>query len=98
VYQYIEAHYAEVVSVQTLAELTYLTVPAFCRYFKKMTGQTLTGFLQEYRISQACRRLLEGRPVTEVSFASGFHNLSHFNRTFRRLMGQNPSEYRTSRQ
>ncbi|RZK58486.1 MAG: AraC family transcriptional regulator [Hymenobacter sp.] len=94
VYHYIEAHYAEAVRVQTLADLTCLTVPAFCRYFRKMTGQTLTGFLQEYRISQACRLLLEGRPVTEVSFASGFHNLSHFHRTFRRLMGQNPSEYR----
>jgi AraC-like DNA-binding protein/quercetin dioxygenase-like cupin family protein len=94
VYQYIEAHYAEPVTVQALASLTCLTVPAFCRYFKKMTGQTLTGFLQEYRISQACRLLLAGRPVTEASFASGFNNLSHFNRTFRRLTGQNPSGYR----
>lgn len=96
VYHYIEQHYAAAVTVQALAELTHLTVPAFCRYFKKMTGQTLTAFLQEYRISQACRLLLAGQPVTAASLASGFQNLSHFNRTFRKLTGQSPSEYRGS--
>ena len=94
VYHYIEQHYAGPVTVQALANLTSLTVPAFCRSFKKMTGQTLTIFLQEYRISQACRLLLAGRPVTEACFASGFNNLSHFNHTFRKLLGQSPSEYR----
>lgn len=94
VYRYIEQHYGEEVPVRALADLCFLTVPAFCRYFKKMTGQTLTGFLQEYRISQTCRLLLAGQPVTEASLASGFPNLSHFNRTFRRLTGQSPSDYR----
>lgn len=94
VYEHIEQHFAEPISVQEMADLTFLTVPAFCRYFKKMTGQTLTGFLQEYRISQARLLLLQGRPVTEASFATGFNNLSYFNRTFRRLTGQSPSAYR----
>ncbi|MBO0358438.1 helix-turn-helix domain-containing protein [Hymenobacter sp. BT186] len=94
VYQHIEQHYAEPVTVQQLADLTALTVPAFCRFFKKMTGQTLTSFLQEYRISQARLLLLQGLPVTEVSLASGFNNLSHFNRTFRKLTGQSPTAYR----
>jgi len=97
VYQHIEAHYAEPLTVQALADLSCLTVPAFCRYFKKMTGQTLTGFLQEYRISQACRLLLAGAPVAEASSASGFLNLSHFNRTFRKLLGQSPSAYRLAK-
>lgn len=94
VYQHIEQHYAEPITVQELADLSCLTVPAFCRYFKKMTNQTMTGFLQEYRISQACLLLLQGLPVTEVSYATGFQNLSNFNRTFRKLMGQSPSDYR----
>jgi len=94
VYQHIEQHYAEPITVQELADLSCLTVPAFCRYFKKMTGQTMTAFLQEYRISQACLLLLQGLAVTEVSYATGFQNLSNFNRTFRKLMGQSPSDYR----
>ncbi len=94
VYEHIEQHYADPVTVQQMADLTFLTVPAFCRYIKKMTGQTLTVLLQEYRISQAGLLLGQGRPVAEVSFATGFNNLSHFNRTFRKLTGQRPSEYR----
>jgi AraC-like DNA-binding protein/quercetin dioxygenase-like cupin family protein len=94
VYQHIEQHYAENITVQEMSDLTHLTVPAFCRYFKKMTGQTLTGFLQEYRISQARLLLLQDMPITEVSYAAGFNNLSHFNRTFLKLTGQTPSDYR----
>ncbi|MDO7850657.1 AraC family transcriptional regulator [Hymenobacter convexus] len=93
VYAHIEQHFAEPITVQQMAALTFLTVPAFCRYLKKMTGQTLTGLLQEYRISQARLLLLQGRPVAEVGFATGFNNLSHFNRTFRKLTGQRPSDY-----
>lgn len=94
VYEHIEQHYAEPITVQEMADLTYLTIPAFCRYFKKMTGQTLTSLLQEYRISQARLLLLQGQSVAAAAFATGFNNLSHFNRTFRRLVGQRPSEYR----
>jgi len=94
VYQHIEQHYVQPITVQEIADLTHLTGPAFCRYFKKMTGQTLTGFLQEYRISQARLLLLQDMPITEVSYAAGFNNLSHFNRTFLKLTGQTPSDYR----
>ncbi|QIL74858.1 AraC family transcriptional regulator [Hymenobacter sp. HDW8] len=98
IYRYVQEHYAEPIEVSEVAELAHLTVPAFCRYFKKMTGQTLTAFVQDYRISQACLLLLEDRPITEVSFASGFNNLSHFNKTFRRLIGQSPTAYRQQQQ
>ncbi|MCB2406348.1 AraC family transcriptional regulator [Hymenobacter lucidus] len=94
IYQYIQEHFAEPITVQELADIANLSVPAFCRYFKKMTSQTLTNFLQEYRISHARLLLLQDLPITEVSYASGFNNLSHFNRTFRRLTGQTPSAYR----
>ncbi|MCB2378643.1 AraC family transcriptional regulator [Hymenobacter sp. BT635] len=94
IYQYIQEHFAEPIGVQELADVAHLSVPAFCRYFKKMTSQTLTNFLHEYRISHAQLLLLEDMPITEVSYASGFNNLSHFNRTFRRVTGQTPSAYR----
>ncbi|QDA58754.1 AraC family transcriptional regulator [Hymenobacter jejuensis] len=94
IYRYIQQHFSQPIEVSDLASLANLSVPAFCRYFKKMSGQTLTEFLQEYRVSQACVLLLEDLPITEVSYASGFNNLSHFNKTFRRLMGVSPSAYR----
>ncbi|UYZ62634.1 AraC family transcriptional regulator [Hymenobacter weizhouensis] len=99
VYQFVEQHYHRAsLSVQEVADVAYLSVPAFCRYFKKMTRHTLTDFLQEYRVGQACRLLLDDDlSVTEVSYASGFNNLSHFNKTFRKYTGQSPTEYRRQR-
>jgi AraC-like DNA-binding protein len=67
---------------------------AFCRYFKKATGLTYTDYVNKYRIDQARKLLLMDRNVTEACFDCGFENLSHFNRTFRRFAGENPSAFR----
>jgi AraC-like DNA-binding protein len=82
------------VSVPELAAEAALSVPAFCRFFKQLTQRTVTEFVNECRVQQACRLLCGADSVTEVAHASGFQNLSYFNRTFRRLMGVSPSAYR----
>ncbi|GAB3993826.1 AraC family transcriptional regulator [Spirosoma daeguense] len=92
--QYVEAHYAEPVDIRDVADLVSLTVPAFCRYFKRMMHLTFTDFLNEYRVNQARRLLHSSRTVADVGFAVGFNNLSHFNKTFRNVTGQTPSTYR----
>ncbi|WP_139925415.1 AraC family transcriptional regulator [Hymenobacter sp. DG01] len=99
VYQFVEQNYQRAsLSVQEVADVAHLSVPAFCRYFKKMTRHTLTDFLQEYRVGQACRLLLDDDlAVTEVCYSCGFNNLSHFNKTFRKYTGQSPTEYRRQR-
>ena len=94
--QYVEQQYAEPVDMHAVADLASMTVPAFCRYFKRMTRQTFTDFVNEYRVNQARRMLHSARTVADVSFAVGFNNLSHFNRTFRTVTGQTPSTYRKS--
>ncbi len=93
---YVEQQYAEPVDMHAVADLASMTVPAFCRYFKRMTRQTFTDFVNEYRVNQARRMLHSARTVADVSFAVGFNNLSHFNRTFRTVTGQTPSTYRKS--
>ncbi|MFD2936662.1 helix-turn-helix domain-containing protein [Spirosoma flavum] len=92
--QYVEEHYAEPVDIHAVADLASLTVPAFCRYFKRMTQLTFTDFVNEYRVNQARRLLHSARTVADVGFAVGFNNLSHFNKTFRAVTGQTPSMYR----
>jgi AraC-like DNA-binding protein/quercetin dioxygenase-like cupin family protein len=82
------------VSVPELAAEAALSVPAFCRFFKQMTQRTVTEFVNECRVQQACRLLHGADSITEVAHASGFQNLSYFNRTFRRLMSRSPSAYR----
>ncbi len=92
--QYVEQHYTEPIHIQAIADLASLTVPAFCRYFKRMTHMTFTDFVNEYRVNQARRLLHSARTVADVGFAVGFTNLSHFNKTFRMLTGKTPTAYR----
>lgn len=94
IYHYVEQHYQDRPDVQELAKLCNLTTAAFCRYFKKMTRMTFTEFLNQYRITQAKKLLLQEHSVTEACYESGFDNLSYFNKTFKKLAGENPSYFR----
>lgn len=94
VYEYVEHNYQQSIDIQAVADLTNLTIPSFCRYFKKITHITYTDFVNEYRINQACRLLFENKPIADICFEVGFNNISHFNKTFKQLKGVSPREYK----
>lgn len=95
IYEYIEQNFHLPLKIDKVAEIANLTVPSFCRYFKKITQMTFTDFVNDYRINNACKLLLKDVSVSEVCFESGFSNLSHFNKTFKNLKGISPSQFRT---
>lgn len=92
--RYLETNYQQRIDVNELARHCHLTTAAFCRYFKKTTRSTFTEFLNTYRINQAKKLLLQQFTVTEACYDSGFDNLSHFNKMFKRIAGENPSVFR----
>ncbi len=95
VYRFTMASFREKVQLSDVAAISGMTVPAFCNYFKKRTRKTYIDFLNEVRIGYAGQLLLETEcAVTDACHASGFNNLAHFNRQFRKLKGVTPSEYR----
>ena len=94
IYALVDARYQDKIKVEEVAELCNLTKPAFCRYFKKATGNTFVGFLNQYRISQAKRLLLAGKNISETCYECGFGSLSYFNRIFKKITGENPSEFK----
>ena len=94
VYEYVEQNYQKNIDIQAVADLANLTVPSFCRYFKKISHTTYTDFVNEYRINQACRLLFENKPIADICFEVGFNNISHFNKTFKQLKGVSPREYK----
>lgn len=94
IYQYIEEQYQEKVDVNKIAAISHLTTAAFCRFFKKITRMTFTDFVNQYRINQAKNLLLQNKTVTEACYQSGFDNLSYFNKTFKKLAGENPSQFK----
>jgi len=94
IYAHIDEHYHHKIEIQEIAELCHLSKEAFCRYFKKSTGNTFTTFLNQYRISHAQRLLLMGNNVAETCFSCGFESLSYFNRVFKKVVGENPSVFK----
>lgn len=94
VYKFLDEHYALRINIGEVAALVHLSVPAFCRFFKKQTGITFTEFVNQFRISQSRKLLLQQRTVTEACYASGFDNLSYYTRTFRKVTGEAPSQFR----
>lgn len=97
VYNYLYARYADHITLAEVAAVAHLTPAAFSRFFHRTTGHTLTDFIAELRVGAVRRMLVEtDEPVTAIASACGFRNLSHFNRTFRRLSGTSPREYRQS--
>ncbi len=95
VYHYVEAHFKQEVSLEEAAKRANMTVPAFCRYFKRITGKTFTHLVNEVRIAHACRLLNdEHMSIAAVCFDSGFNNLSHFNKQFKLVVGASPRAFR----
>lgn len=94
VYKFIENNFQRNITIEEMGTLTHLSKAAFCRYFKKMTRLTFTEFLNQYRIEQAKRLLKEDKNVTETCFECGFESLSYFNRIFKKVVGQNPIQFK----
>jgi len=93
--QYIEEHYTEDLSLGQVAKVTHTSVFYFCKLFKKATGINFTEFVSRIRIEKAKNLLLNPNlRVSEIAFEVGFQSLTHFNRVFKNLLGQSPSDYR----
>jgi len=83
------------IKIEEVAEIAHLTPEAFCRFFKVRTRKTYINFLNEVRISNACKLLMnKEESISEICFKVGFNNLSNFNRIFKRLTNYSPGEYR----
>ena len=90
------SNYQNPITLQEIADLANMTPNAFCRYFKRRTRKTFFQFLLEIRLEAACR-MLKNNPemsIVAVSEASGFNNLSNFDRKFREMKGMTPTRYR----
>jgi AraC-like DNA-binding protein len=94
VYDHIDQHYKDQISIAEVASLVNLSKEAFCRYFKKMTRLTFVEFLNHYRVNQAKRLLRLDLNITEVCYQCGYESLSYFNRTFKKYTEQSPSSFR----
>ncbi len=92
---YIQNNFYTKISLKEVADLIFLTESNFCKFFKKATGKTYSDYLNELRINEACRLLVQTeKSINQISFECGFESLSYFNRVFLSKKEMTPSKYR----
>ena len=93
--QYIEAHKKEALSLSAVAAASGASVFHFCKVFHKGTGLKFTDYVARVRLEDARTQLLNpNRRISEVAYDVGFQSLTQFNRLFKRVFGQSPSDFR----
>jgi AraC-like DNA-binding protein len=93
--QYIETHKTEEISLADVAAAAGASIFHFSKVFHRSTGVTFTDYLSRVRVEDARTKLLNPNlRVSEIAYDCGFQSLTQFNRTFKRVFGQSPTEFR----
>ena len=90
---FLQAHYAENVSLAKLSQISGLSRFYLSRLFQREMGLSLSAYQLPVRIDRAKKLLLGGMPIVQVASATGFYDRSHFSRYFKRLVGTTPKNY-----
>lgn len=95
IYNYILHNYDKPITLEEVAGQAFMTPQAFCRFFKKHTRHTFIQFLNEVRIGEAKKQFSSGsfESISSIAYSSGFNSITNFNRVFKSVMGQAPTEY-----
>ena len=91
---YLEAHYADNISLDQLARLVNLSPYYLTRTFRELIGIPPHAYLTQFRITQAKSLLTAGYSIAQVAAETGFVDQSHFTRHFKRFIGVTPGQYR----
>lgn len=93
--EFIQKNHAEKISLAAVARAVGASTFHFCKTFKKATGMNFTAHLARVRVEQTKSLLVDPHlRISEVAFRAGFQSLAHFNRVFRRIVGESPTRYR----
>ena len=93
--KYVEEHYADRITIDDMAALTFYSKSHFMKFFRTHMGISFIEYLNDYRLTIAERLLkTSDASILEIAQMSGFDNLSYFNRLFKRKYGQSPGRQR----
>ena len=93
--EFIGRNQGEALSLGQVARAVNTSTSYFCKLFKKFTGLNFTDYVSRTRIEKAKNLLLNRNlRVSKIAFEAGFQSLTHFNRVFKKIVGESPTEYR----
>jgi AraC-like DNA-binding protein len=88
-------HYLSPISLRDVAGITSMSIPSFCRFFKKNIKKSFFDFIREIRIAHACKLLREtSGPVLDICYNSGYNSWAHFSKQFKTVTQLSPTQYR----
>lgn len=94
---YLQSHFSETIRLADVAAMVNMTEISFSRFIKQHTSKSFVDFLNDIRLGEATRRLIDTTDsVAEIGYSCGFNNLSNFNRAFKKKKGQTPTEFRNN--
>jgi AraC-like DNA-binding protein len=97
--EYVRENFHRNLIIEDLAKLAFISVSALERRFKKYLSKTPKQFINEVRLENARRMLIETRlPIADVAYRCGFSEHSYFSRQFRLMFGTLPSQLRENMQ
>lgn len=91
---FIRKNYNRKITLDEISKIVFTDKYTICREFKKLTGQTIVEYLNRYRCIKATDYLNEEYSVAQTSALCGFENLSYFTKTFKKYIGELPSDYK----
>lgn len=95
VFEYVKRNFKQDISLDEIAEVANLTPTSFCRMFKAKTNKKFVEYLNEIRVSNACKYLIETEhTMSEIAYECGYKTASNFNKLFKKHTGTTPKEYR----
>lgn len=96
---YLHKNYSMRISVADLASQMFVSRNYFSKLFRQTTGMSVSTFLKQLRINEACRLLMEtDRSISDIASYCGFQDMKHFYVAFRSQTGMPPGEYRKCKQ
>ncbi|WP_165000872.1 AraC family transcriptional regulator [Xylanivirga thermophila] len=97
VIEYINQNFTKDIKLDDVCKLSAMSKSYFCYIFKNLTSKTFTEYLIDLRINEATDELVNtDLPITEICFKVGFNDVTHFCRTFKKIVGSTPGMYRRS--
>lgn len=95
--RYIDEHYDEPLTLDSVCKISMVSKTYFCYLFKLITNQTFIEYLMDRRIDRAMELLRQtDMSVIDIGQTVGFRDSTHFSRTFKKLKGISPREYRSA--
>ena len=99
IHEFLMKNYQNEIDLKEVAEIVHMAPASVCRFFKSSTGLTIFEYLNKIKIDYSCQLLLNtDLNIVDISYDCGFNNLSHFNKQFKKFIGNTPTLFRKLRE